>query len=97
MRSPAKVSTQPVDVCVQCVQPTGCGFVTSGCVCLCSRLFASGKSKLGRSCGNAKATSCSWERETVITVLFCEGSPAFGAIKPITGSVSAEKAKVESV
>lgn len=36
-------------------------------------------------------------RNTVITVAFREGSPAFGAIKSIIGNVSAEKAKVGSV
>lgn len=66
-------------------------FGISGCVSLCCNLFANGKSKLGRSCGNAKAMYSAWES------LICEGRPAFGAIKPIKENVSAEKAEVGSV
>lgn len=80
-----------VDVCVLCAQLTGCQFGTSGCVSLCCNLFSSGKSQPGRSCGNAKAAYSAWES------LIREGRPAFGAIKPIKGNVSAEKAEVGSV
>lgn len=80
-----------VDVCVLCAQLTGCHFGNPGCVSLCCNLLVSGKIKLGRSCGNAKATYSVWES------LICEDRPAFGAIKPIKGNVSAEKAEVGSV
>lgn len=57
-----------------------------------------GKASLGEVMEVQKQlTAVERERDMIITVPFCKGSPAFGAIKPVMGNVSAEKAKVESV